>query len=107
MDELLTSFQKHDIDTLCVNDGIDIVKIFLNNEENNSIKLLITDENMNYLNGSEAIKIIRKIEKLKNLKRLNIISVSCNDEKNISNLIIEAGDFILPNPLSKQSIKSL
>jgi len=98
----------NDYDIVCVNDGIDILKIFLMNENNDIFKLLITDENMDFMNGSDAIKIIRKIEVSKNLKKLNIISVSCHEDHNIRDMILKSGaEFILAKPLSKPSIKSL
>lgn len=88
-------------------DGIDIIKLFISNEENENIMLIITDENMEFFNGSEAIKIIRKIELMKKKKRVKIISLSCHEDKNMGDLIIKSGaDFIMTKPLSKQSIKS-
>ena len=69
---------------------------------------MITDENMDYLNGSEAIKIIRNIEKRRNKKAINIISLTCNEDNRVGQIIFKAGaDFILNKPLSKQSIKGL
>ena len=106
--DILQENERSDFDILCVNDGIDILKLFFNNEETERIKLIITDENMDYLNGSEAIKVIRNIEKLKNKKKINIVSLSCNEEKSTGEIILKAGaDYILIKPLSKQSIKSL
>jgi len=106
--EILREFQRDDIEIVCVNDGIDVIRIFLNNENYGIIKFLITDENMDYMNGSEAIKFIRKIEKMKYVRKLKIISLSCHEDYSIGNEIMEAGaDFLLMKPLSKQSIKSL
>ena len=106
--DILRENEISDFEIICVNDGIDILKLYFNNEETERIKLIITDENMDYLNGSEAIKIIRNIEKLKLKKKINIISLSCNEEKSTVEIILKAGaDFILIKPLSKQSIKAL
>ena len=69
---------------------------------------MITDENMDYLNGSEAIKIIRNIGKRRNKKPINTISLTCNEDNLVGQIILKAGaDFILNKPLSKQSIKGL
>jgi len=106
--EILNDLQIYDIEVICVNDGIDVVKLYLNYENTDIIKFILTDENMDYMNGSEAVKIIRKIESMKNLKRVNIISLSCHEDVNMRNLIIGAGvDYILTKPLSKQILKSL
>jgi len=62
---------------------------------------------MDYLNGSEAIMFIRKIEKLKRKKAISIVSLTCNEDNNSGEIIIKAGaDFILNKPLSKQTIRS-
>jgi len=63
---------------------------------------------MDYMNGSEAIKIIRKIENMGNIKRISIISLSCHEDPAFRDKIIQSGaDFILTKPLTKQSIQSL
>jgi len=108
LSDILNEFQRNDFEIICVNDGIDVLKIFLNNENTEIFKLLITDENMDFMNGSDSIKVIRKIEDSKNIKKLNIISLTCHEDLNIRDMIIKAGaDFILTKPLSKPSIKSL
>jgi len=63
---------------------------------------------MDFINGSEAIKIIRKIENSKNIKKLSIFSVTCHEDYYIRESIIKAGaNYILTKPLSKQSIKAI
>jgi len=63
---------------------------------------------MDYLNGSEAIKFIRNIERLKSKNPICIFSLTCNEDNNSGEMIIKAGaDIILNKPLSKQRIKSL
>jgi len=106
--EILDESQRNYFKIICVYDGIDIVRLFFNNENNGFIKLLITDENMDYMNGSEAIKIVRKIENMRNIKKINIISLSCHEDYAFRDKIIQSGaDFILTKPLTKQSIQSL
>ena len=47
-------------------DGVDILyQIILDRSQNNLIKCVITDENMEYFNGSEAVKLIRQLGKKK------------------------------------------
>jgi len=53
--EIFNESKRHYFEIFCVNDGIEILKIFFNYENKDLFKLLITDENMNFLSGSEAI----------------------------------------------------
>ncbi len=80
-------------------DGLDVIKIFLNNEIKDRIKLIITDENMDYFNGSEMIKFIRKTEKLLKLNRIKIASVSSKDEQRHKDYLMDCGaDFVFSKP---------
>jgi len=106
--EILIEAQINDVDIMCVNDGIDIIKLYLNDEDTDKIRLILTDENMDYLNGSVAISFIGNIERLKSKKAISIVSLTCNEDNNAGQIIIQAGaDFILNKPLSKQSIRGL
>ncbi len=85
---------------------MDIIKLYLINEHTEKIRLIVTDEKMDYLNGSEAIKFIRNIEKIKSKKPISIVSLTCNEDNNVGEIIIKAGaNFILNKPMSKQSMK--
>jgi len=49
-------------------DGYDIIHhVIQDQSKGNEIKCIFTDENMEYINGSEAIKILRNLEKKKKL----------------------------------------
>jgi len=89
-----------------VSDGLDVIKIFLNMENKEKIKLIITDENMDCFNGSEMIKFIRKVEKLNKLKKIKIASVSSEDDERHRNYLIDCGaDFVFSKPLSKGNVR--
>lgn len=89
-----------------VSDGLDVIKIFLNNENNDKIKLIITDENMDCFNGSEVIKFIRKVEKLNKLKGIKIASVSSEDDQRHRDYLIGCGaDLVFSKPLNKSNVK--
>ena len=71
------------------------------------IKCIITDENMEYFNGSDAIKFIRKLEKVKKFKATQILSLTCHEEKDIVNFIFGSGaNMVISKPLSKILIKN-
>jgi len=88
-------------------DGIDILYNLIDDQtKNNLIKCIITDENMEYLNGSQAIKIIRKLEKLNKIKKIPIATITAYENNSIKDFIIKKGsDSILSKPCNENSIK--
>jgi len=62
-----------DYEIICCSDGMDILINIMDEKTYGQVCLIITDENMEILNGSEAIKIIRTIEERKNISRKFII----------------------------------
>ena len=95
--------------TIC-DDGIDMIRTYLNEEFNCllNLKMIITDENMEYMNGSEAIRFVREIEKRKKLIKVKIISLSSNEDINVTDNIFRAGaDNVVQKPLTRQSILNL
>ena len=95
------------IEIIIGSDGADIIhQIIQDQSKGNEIKCIITDENMEYINGSEAIRIIRNLEKRHKIKFVNIISVTGNEESEFANEIIKAGaQMILSKPLPKHLIE--
>jgi len=88
------------------NDGSDIINnIVLDQQKNNRIKCIITDENMEYINGSQAIKIIRDLEKDNRIKPVTIVSNSSIEENTFKKLIHEDGvDYFLPKPCNENQL---
>jgi CheY-like chemotaxis protein len=76
-------------------------------------KLLFTDEEMGNLNGSTAIKEIRKREEEKNTKSLKkksivIVSITSNAQFDTARMIKESGaDYVIQKPPKKCQIKEL
>ncbi len=85
------------------NDGSDIIKnIVLDQNKNNRIKCIITDENMEYINGSRAIKIIRNLEKDKKIKPVTIVSIFAIEENISKKSINESGaDYSFGKPCNQ------
>jgi len=70
------------------------------------IKLIITDENMEYMNGSEAIECVRKMEKSGSIKHVNIISCTCHSDELTLKKILDAGSqLIIPKPADKATLE--
>lgn len=93
-------------DIVLMSDGYEIIKLYLNEEMNtnlNKIKLIITDENMDYLNGSEVIKFIRSYEKSKNnLNPMLLASLSGNEDSQMEHYLLKCGaNFTFKKPFCK------
>ena len=85
-------------------DGLDIIKTALKYDTNYNvmIKGIFTDENMDYLNGTEGIKFIRKLEKIKNYQKTKIVSMTCHEDPKITDYIQQKGaDCVISKPLTK------
>jgi signal transduction histidine kinase len=86
-------------------DGIDLLPL-IKDDYQHKIKLIFIDENMNYLNGSDTIKIIRKLEKDKKINNYHVISISAVSDEETTKSFLKLGfDFILPKPCKKNEIK--
>ena len=72
-----------EINVLQMNDGVETLKYVYDNKSNNSsIILIISDENMEFINGSDTFIILKKLEKSYKIKpiKLAIISSDINNE---------------------------
>ena len=92
-----------DIEIIVGTDGCDIVHhVIQDQSKGNEIRCILTDENMEYLNGSEAIRIVRNLENRQKVKFVNIISVTSNEDPCYIQEIIRAGaQTVLNKPLTK------
>lgn len=94
---------KKEYEIIEASDGIDILKHVSEDQNNNNIiKCIITDENMEYLNGSECIQIIRRLEDSNRIKKVVCIcATSLEDNKSKDRLIRSGMDFVISKPISK------
>jgi CheY-like chemotaxis protein len=81
-------------------DGVDILYHIIYDQNNgNLIKCVITDENMEYINGSESIMILRNLERLKKIKSVKVASITAFDDEMTKKKIKDSGpDFIFSKP---------
>ena len=88
------------------NDGIDTLKIVKEDQkENNKIKIIITDEFMDFMNGSKSIKIIKELESENKIKRINIVSLSSSDDDISRMKYIKSGaDSVITKPCSQYNL---
>jgi CheY-like chemotaxis protein len=85
-------------------DGTDLVR-YVVNDTNDLIRLIFTDENMNEVEGSEAIRAIRDIKENKSIKVVSITSVE--DDVSIK-LIKDAGaDRVYKKPVTRELLEQV
>jgi CheY-like chemotaxis protein len=85
-------------------DGIDLLNT-VRYDKKNRIKYIFTDENMMYLNGSEAVRQIRKFEQDKKIPNYKIFSITAFDDEETKKNILDSGiNSILSKPCSKSEL---
>jgi CheY-like chemotaxis protein len=88
-------------------DGIELLNI-IRLDRDNKIKCIFIDENMEYLNGSETVGIIRKLEQAEKIKRNFIVSVSLYDDEYSKTKLKNSGvDEVISKPCSKSDLKNI
>lgn len=91
-------------------DGLGLIQRVLKEKSYglNSIKLIISDENMNILNGSQALNIVKTIEeKKKSHKIIKYILTAIEDDKNFDHIRNISGAEIIKKPAKKDLLKEL
>lgn len=88
-------------------DGVDLLKLVIDDQLNgNKIKCIITDENMEYMNGSDTVIIIRQLEQMNKIKRIKIVSCTALDDMMSKQIITKSGvDSILSKPTSVNELQ--
>lgn len=88
-------------------DGKDIIAEVINDQQNNKrICLIISDENMEYLCGSDAFKILRSLENQKKISNIFIISLTAFvDEDSKAKILNSGANMVLSKPLTKLSFE--
>lgn len=87
-------------------DGVDLLKYVIDDQfRGNKIKLVITDENMEYMCGSSAIKIIKDLENNKKLNFVYVISLTAfSDDYNKDYILKTGANLVINKPLKLSDI---
>jgi CheY-like chemotaxis protein len=93
-----------DIDIIEGSDGLDLVDL-VNDDTENLIRLIFTDENMAQLDGSEAIRRIREIKKMNNIKVISITSL--DDLISVQRILESGADKVLTKPARRVQLEDL
>jgi len=95
----------HLVEILEGSDGVDLLKFSIDYFYTQRIQLVITDENMEFMQGSAAIKILREFEMQNKIPHYCIFSSTSFEDKISQDYIKDAGaDFILNKPLNKEKL---
>lgn len=95
---------KLDISFDIVENGLEAVEAF----KNKRYKLILMDENMPLMTGSEATQEIREMEKTDNLGHIPIIAVTANAFESDRQRFLAAGmDEFIPKPVNFQKLEDL
>lgn len=91
------------------NDGVEILKEVIEHHRTDStIDIVFTEEKMEYLDGSESIKIIRMLEKANRIRKTNFVSVAFFEDQDVNCLLSKVGaDCIASKPNTKNQIFNL
>lgn len=91
-------------------DGLEMINIIVESHvKNRVVELVLTDENMEYINGSQAVKLIKSISKKLNLSyKLNFISITAFEDEITKTNILNCGfSELLAKPVTKQKLKEV
>lgn len=86
-------------------DGVDFLKYLIDDQKNNnSIKMVFIDEYMDYMNGSEALKIMKDLVKRSKIKKVFICKSSSDNE--VSKMQ-DGVDYFLNKPVTEMDIEKV
>jgi signal transduction histidine kinase len=104
---VLKNFNCKNFDIIEGSDGIDLLRLVMKDKEG-KIKYIFCDENMQYLNRSETVKIIRSLEVNKKIIKYYIVSVTAYDDDNTQRKIHESGfNLVINKPCTKTIISEI
>ncbi len=96
----LRNMNIHDVEIMKGFDGVDMLRYIVEDQRmNNRIILTIVDEKMEFLNGSEAMKVIRKMEKEDKVKKQIICRLSA--DSGLSSSFSESSEFYFDQDFEK------
>lgn len=108
--DILADFMNLNLGVIKASDGLDTLNFIIKDQLKHShIKMIIRDENMNYLNGSDSYKILDRLASLKKLSKIPMIILTAFEDSDILFRLKESGciDEIMRKPMNKSSLKKI
>ena len=88
-------------------DGIDLLN-HIRLDHSHKIKCIFIDENMQYLNGTDVIKILRKLENNGKIQNYNVVSITAFEDNETKERILNSGaNSIISKPCTKSDITKI
>ena len=107
IEQVLCESQINDIEIIELCDGIELLNTVIK-DKSNLIKCIFSDENMEFMNGSEAIRIIRKLEGNNRIPCYRIVSITAFEDIETKNYLSKSGfNSILIKPCTKSNIRNI
>lgn len=92
-------------------DGLDTLNIVIGDQSKNGgkLRLIISDENMNYLNGSDSFYILNRLFTMNKLSRIPMVILTALEDSEALNKIKKSSNVseILKKPANKITLRSL
>ena len=93
---------KIDYNIITAEDGIDTLRLVKLDQIQNKIKCIFTDEYMNYLNGSNTIRIIKELESDNKINKILLVTISSSEDDMSTLKFINSGaDMVISKPCSE------
>lgn len=91
------------------NDGSDLIWYICEDQDNQNIKIIFSDENMEFVNGSKAVSIIKESQNNNKLKYIPHLICSTNfEDESIKQKILDAGfDRLIDKSIPKKLLKEI
>lgn len=91
------------------NDGIETLNNVMHDQYDGcKIKIIISDENMEFMNGSESFRILRELEKSKKVKKIFLVCLTAFSDDHTLDRIKQLGaDLVVCKPLTLQSLNNV
>lgn len=109
---LLQIYANEEINIIECADGIEIIyeiyRQFISGNTNNNISCVITDQYMNFLNGTDVLKVINKLSEENKIRKMKtVVLTAFLDSSNLNFIQKYNPDKLLNKPLSKQQLTKL
>lgn len=93
---------EEEYEIITASDGLDILKYIIEDQfKGNLIKCVITDENMEFINGLEAVQILSNLQRRNKIKKISVLfSSSFEDNYKFSHLFDELNCEFLAKPVN-------
>ena len=103
----LISLDNEEFEIITANDGLDILNYIIEDQfKGNLIKCIITDENMEFINGSDAVGFLSKLQSRNKIKNISVIFLSSyDDDYNLGYLKATRDCAFMTKPLSARELE--